>query len=95
LMSKIRWGSIEQDAGAGPFGCQEVVLKMHDGNTCNCKVEHPRGEPQNPLTREQSETKFRDCAGHALYEEKRIVQILDAVMNLEKIDDISQLTTLL
>ncbi len=84
LMSKIKWAGLEQDAGVGPFGCQEIVLKMKDGNTCNCKVEHPRGEPQNPLTHEQSEAKFRDCARHAHYEEKRTAQILELVMNLEK-----------
>ena len=95
LMGKVRWGSIEQEAGAGPFGCQEVVLKMNDGKTYRCQVEHPRGEPQNPLTRQQAETKFRDCAQHAHYAEKRTAQILDLVMNLEELDDINKLTSLL
>ncbi len=95
LMHKVRWGSIEQDAGAGPFGCQEVILKMNDGQTYTCKVEHPRGEPQNPLTRAQAEAKFRDCTAHAYYDDGRTAQILDLVMNLEKVDDISLLAALL
>jgi 2-methylcitrate dehydratase PrpD len=95
LMNKITWGSIEQDAGAGPFGCQEVVLKINDGREYSCKVEHPRGEPQNPLTQEGSETKYHDCAVYAQYPEQTISEILEMVMNLEKIDDISRLTALL
>lgn len=95
LMSKIRWAGLAQDAGAGPFGCQEVVLKMNDGNTYNCKVEHPRGEPQNPLTREEAATKFRDCAQHAHYEETATDKILSLIMKLEEVDDITGLTSLL
>jgi 2-methylcitrate dehydratase PrpD len=94
-MSKIKWVNIEQDQAIGPFGAQEIVLKMKDGNTYNCKVEHPRGEPQNPLSQEEFETKFRDCAIYAHHEEKKISQIEDLVMNLEESEDIARLAILL
>jgi 2-methylcitrate dehydratase PrpD len=95
LMSKIKWVNIEQDQAIGPFGAQEIVLKMKDGNTCSCKVEHPRGEPQNPLSQEEFKTKFRDCAIYAHHEEKKISQIEDLVMNLEESEDIARLAILL
>ena len=95
LMSKIKWVNIEQDPGKGPFGYQEIVLKMKDGSVYSCTVEHPRGEPQNPLTQEEFKTKYQDCAMYAHYEEETTSQIEDLVMNLEKIDDIARLATLL
>ena len=50
LMRKIKFVAEEQDRANGVFGYQEVVLKMKDGNIYSCKVEHARGEPQNPQT---------------------------------------------
>jgi len=95
LMSKIKWVVVEQKPLIGPFGFQEVVLKMNNGNVYTCRVDHPRGEPQNPQTREEFEIKYRDCALHAHYDEKTVSQIKDLIMNLENIEDVLQITTLM
>jgi 2-methylcitrate dehydratase PrpD len=94
LMSKITWLS-EQPDQIGPFGFQEIILKMNDSNTYSCRVDHPRGEPQNPLTSEEFASKYRDCALHAHYDETMVSRIKDMVLNLEKIEDITQLTALI
>jgi len=95
LMGRIKWVNVEQQTGEGPFGSQEIVLKMKDGSTHSCMVEHPRGEPQNPLSDEEFEIKFRDCANYAHFESKSITRIKDLIMNLEAVKDIAQLGGLL
>jgi 2-methylcitrate dehydratase PrpD len=95
LMQKIKLDAIPREDLIGPFGFQEVILKMKDGNTYACKVEHPKGEPQNPQSLEELEAKFRKCALYAHYEEPAISRIRDVVADLENIKDITELTKLL
>jgi 2-methylcitrate dehydratase PrpD len=94
-MSKIKWVVLEQEPLISPFGFQEVILKLNDGNIYGCKVDHPRGEPQNPQTYQEFATKFRDYALYAHYDEKTVSRIQDLIMNLENIEDVSQLTALI
>jgi 2-methylcitrate dehydratase PrpD len=94
-MSRIKFVSEEQDRKNGVFGYQEVVLKMKDGNVYNCKVEHPRGEPQNPQSPAEFEAKYRDCAETAHYDEKTTTRIKDLILDMENVKDITQLTDLL
>ncbi len=91
LMKKIKWVVIPPTPEDGVFGHQEVIVKMKDGDIFSCKVTHPRGEPQNPLTREQHSAKYRDCALYAQYDEKAIERIRDLILDLENIADISKL----
>ena len=95
LMNKIAWKEIQREDGIGPFGYQEVVLKMKDGNTYSYRVEHPRGEPQNPQSPEELAAKFRKCALYAGYEDTAITRIKDMVADFENIKDIADLTALL
>jgi len=94
LMNKIKWVVVQQEPVQGPFGYQEVVLKLKDGNVYSLKVEHPKGEPQNPQTKEELENKFRKCALYAHYDEKTLSQMKDLVMDMENVADITQLTEL-
>ena len=95
LMSKIKWAVVQQEYHPGPFGYQEVVLKMKDGNTYSCKVDHPKGEPQNPQSPEELIAKFRKCAVYAKYEDSTISRIKDMVLDFENIKDVTRLTALL
>lgn len=95
LMKKIKWVVMEQQPAGGPFGFQEVILKMKDGNIHSCKVEHPRGEPQNPLTEDEFAAKYLNCALHAGYDEKNASRIKDLILGLEKVEDVNQLTDLM
>ncbi len=95
LMKKVKWEAIQQDDLTGPFGYQELVLKMKDGKTYSQKVEHPKGEPQNPQSPEELESKFRKCAAYANYKDSVITRIRDMVTDFENIKDITELTELL
>jgi 2-methylcitrate dehydratase PrpD len=95
LMKKVRFVSGEQDRANGVFGYQEVVIKMNDGRVYSCKVEHPKGEPQNPQTPEEFDAKYRDCAETAHYNEKTATRIKDLIMDLENVKDVSQVMALM
>ncbi len=95
LMSKIKWVGTEQERGKGPFGYQEVIVKLNDGSSYDCRVDHPKGEPQNPQTDEEFLAKYEDCTSHAHYDERKASQIKDLIFNLEDVGDISQFAALL
>jgi 2-methylcitrate dehydratase PrpD len=94
LMGKIKWVVIDQEQGELPFGFQEIIVKMKNGAIFACKVSHPKGEPQNPQTEEDSAAKYEDCATHAHYGVETANRIKKMILNLEKVENISELTTL-
>ncbi len=94
-MNKIKWAVVQQESLPGPFGYQEVVVKMKDRNTCSYKVDHPKGEPQNPQSSAELAAKFRKCALYAKYDDKTISLIKDEVADFENIKDIADLTALM
>jgi 2-methylcitrate dehydratase PrpD len=95
LLHKIKWEVVKEKYYAGPFGYQEAVLKMKDGRTISCKVDHPKGEPQNPQSPEELVAKFRKCALYARYSDNTISRVRDMVLDFENIKDITELTALL
>jgi 2-methylcitrate dehydratase PrpD len=54
----------------------------------------PKGEPANPLGWDELEAKFRSLAS-AVYDDGRMRRIIEMVRNLELLDEIGELTTLL
>jgi 2-methylcitrate dehydratase PrpD len=95
LMQKIKFTTVEQDMGESPFGFQEVILKMRDGKIISCKVDHSKGEPQNPQTYEEFTSKYTECARYAHYDDETASKIQAMTLNLDNVDDISQLTALI
>jgi 2-methylcitrate dehydratase PrpD len=94
LMRKIKWVVMDQDLNVGPFGYQEVILKMADGSVYSCKVEHAKGEPQNPQTSAEFTAKYMDSALYAGYDSRTAEQILQMVLNIEGLEDITELADL-
>jgi len=50
-----------------PKGWAEIEVLCAGGASAAVTVEPPSGSPDNPLTTEQLQEKFRDCAAHALH----------------------------
>lgn len=95
LMDKLKFSIIEQHELVGPFGFQEVVLRMKDCSVLSQKVEHPKGEPQNPQTDAEHEEKFWKCGRYANYSDTVLTKVRDLIMDLENIKDITGLTEFL
>jgi len=62
-----------------------VTLRLRDGRTVTVQVDDPKGHPNNPMSKEEVEMKFRRLAAKGL-SESRVKKILDYVWSIEKHD---------
>ncbi|MGD9769275.1 MAG: MmgE/PrpD family protein [Pseudolabrys sp.] len=75
-------------------GAQAVVEIEMDGTTLTARCDHPRGSPENPLSRAQIEEKFRTYADGVL-PASTIAATIDAVGNLEGLASVAHLMDML
>ena len=59
----------------------------------SCRVDYPKGEPQNPLTREEILYKFKTLASNVL-DKVHIKKVISTVDNIEEVQDIKKLVNL-
>ncbi|MDI7258753.1 MAG: hypothetical protein QME90_02400 [Thermodesulfobacteriota bacterium] len=71
-----------------------VEVKLKNGTTYEARVDFAKGSPENPLTREELEEKFRNLATVVLSCE-RAEAIIKAVRDLDSMDDVSILGRML
>jgi len=60
-----------------------ITLRMVDGKTITEQVDDPKGHPNNPMSREEVEGKFRRLTG-GLLDKSQASEILDYAWNIEK-----------
>ena len=77
-----------------PAGPASVEVETRDGKRFSARVNDPRGEPSNPFSKEEVEEKFMNLSAQVVGE-REAGEILQAVNNLEAMDDVEQLTSLL
>jgi 2-methylcitrate dehydratase PrpD len=68
-----------------------IQVDLHDGRSLTATVEHERGSPQRPPTRQEFEVKFRQCAREVLSAD----QALLAMRYLYQLDTLPDLRRLL
>ena len=66
---------------------------MNNGKVYEKEILDPKGHPNNPLTLEELETKFRSAAEPLLKKEQQD-KIMDMIENLDQIKDIGSLMRL-
>ncbi|MDI6711133.1 MAG: MmgE/PrpD family protein [Bacillota bacterium] len=71
-----------------------VDVTLKDGRVLTSRVDYCSGEPQNPLSKERLEEKFRNVARFAL-DEPAMAAVIKAVDGLDKLADVRELTKLL
>ncbi|MDY6912285.1 MAG: MmgE/PrpD family protein [Chloroflexota bacterium] len=81
-------------------GCSQSTLlrlKTKDGQHYEQLVQYPKGRPENPLTMEELQDKFRECV--ARYPDqlfaRKVDRIIEMVEHLEEVTDINDLVALL
>ena len=68
----------------------KVFVTMRDGKVFEKEILDPKGHPNNPLSREELEEKFRSaCAG--LLTKSKQDRVIDAVWNLECVSDLGDM----
>jgi 2-methylcitrate dehydratase PrpD len=86
---------VEMHADPALSGVQCVVAaETLDGRTVSVRCDHPRGSPENPLTRGQIEEKFRVYA-RALLPGAAVDEAREAISNLENLKSVRRLMELL
>ena len=92
LRRLVKIGLDEELVAANRNGC-EVRVTTRDGGQYRGRVEYALGEPENMLTKEEFESKFRYLVGELLPEE-RVEALIDACARLEELDDVGRLLRL-
>lgn len=74
-----------------------IQIKTKDGKLYVKRVDHPKGDPTNPLSMEEVTEKFWDCAEllARLIEKGKLEKVLELVTNLEKVADVTSVVSLL
>lgn len=94
LMKKIKYvHPPEMGSGLVNLG-GEVVVKLQNDNVYSRRVDIAGGAPQNPLSSEKLNNKFRDCVRLSLTPEDTN-RSLDLISHLESISDIAELMNIL
>ena len=95
---KLRRSAAEQvDVQPDPAlsGVQAAVeIEMADGKTLTARCEHPRGSAENPLSRQQIESKLRTYAD-GLLSSAHVDDVVGAVNRLEDLGSVRKLMDLL
>ena len=71
-----------------------VTITLTDGRQLSHRVEHPRGHPTNPLSREELDAKFEYCSSEILSPE-RIQAAIDQFRRLEELPNVAPLAAIL
>ena len=71
-----------------------LVVKLKNGKTFERLVEKSKGDPANPLTREELREKFHDCA-RLCFDDARIEELIAALESVDQLNEIRKLTSLL
>ena len=69
----------------------EVEIMLSGAKSFNTRVLLPKGEPENPATAEELETKFRDCVG-SFWSEPKIEEVICSTGELEQFENIRGFT---
>lgn len=92
LASKVKLEHSEEADRQPPSSKTAFVDVFHrDGKVTSKRVDYPRGEPENPLTVEQLNAKFREVAKYGL-DERGMAQVIQTVSKLEQLPNIRTLT---
>ncbi len=74
-----------------------VTVKTTEGKEYTAQIDHPLGNPMNPMSFENIIDKFRDCISYAAeaVDEKNVNKIIKFVRNLEKSENILEIVNLI
>jgi 2-methylcitrate dehydratase len=72
----------------------EITVRLRDGRILEDRVEHPLGDPENPLSNEGLEEKARTLLS-PLFTERRVDALLKKLWDFESVKKITTVTALL
>ncbi len=94
LTDKVELEADENLESASPdIKGAEVYITLNDGCKLYKRINLPKGEVENPVSRDELINKFTYCTDNYFDDEKK-QELINKVFNVEKIDDISKFISL-
>ena len=72
-----------------------VEITTNDGKRFSKQVEYPKGEQENPFTKQDHTNKFKNMASWLGMKQNKIDELIQTLNRLEELDTISEMTRLL
>lgn len=92
LIGKMRWAEkypMPVMGTAEGFGTKSITVKLKNGKEFSKEVAIAKGMPQNPLTLDEFNSKYQDCASTMLSKED-VEKSLSILTNLQKVKNIKE-----
>ena len=88
---------VDSEAESSGYDKMTSILKIHlkDGRAINGRADFAKGSPANPMSFEETATKFRGCAEFAEWPKAKTEEIISFTKALEAAPDITALSPLL
>ena len=88
---------VHPEAEAAGYDKMTTIIDIYlkNGDMVSGRADFGKGSPSNPMTYDEVADKFRECCEFASFDSTKTEEIVDIVSNLEKIDFIRKLTSLL
>jgi 2-methylcitrate dehydratase PrpD len=88
---------VDPEAESAGFDKMTSILKIRlkDGTVITGRAEFAKGSPSNPMTFEETATKFRGCADYAEWPKAKTEKIIVFVKALDSAPDVNALSPLL
>ena len=90
---KIDWEHDDRFNAESKIGPAKVKIELNSGAVFEKEISVAYGHPQNPISWDDIEDKFRDCTSYSIKtkKEQNINTAIEMIRNLEEVDDISEL----
>jgi 2-methylcitrate dehydratase PrpD len=94
MIDKVRWEIDPEAEAMYPKAYPATVIAtMKDGRVFESHVDYPKGDPENPATKEEIISKFHSLTGKFLDEGRR-EKIIETVDRLEELSEVSEMADL-
>jgi 2-methylcitrate dehydratase PrpD len=95
LAEKVKWEFDPEAEAMYPRAYPATVIaELNDGRTLSAHVDYPKGDPENPATREEALAKFH-LLTEKFFDQKKRETVVGMVNRLETLPDVTELADLL
>jgi 2-methylcitrate dehydratase PrpD len=96
LIGRVNFGVHAEAEAAGYDKMTTIIdINLHDGRRISGRADFGKGSPANPMSYDEVADKFRGCAEFADWPDNQAEDVIDIVSELEDVESVRELTTLL
>jgi len=95
LLRRVEFG-VHPDAEAAGFDKMTTIVEveLNDGSTVKGSADFGKGSPVNPMSDDELEAKFMECAMWGGLDRSRARRIIDLAWRIDELENIGELTRL-